>query len=159
MQFVTVFVAGEELGLPVERVREIVETRPITRVPSMPKAIEGVANVRGRVVPVVDLGATLKLSGSAGGRWSCLALVDMELDGEPLLLALHADAIGQVLELEEKQVLPAPTFGTRVRLDYLRGVAASGDRFALLLDLDRVLAPSELLAAAELAEETPGGGA
>jgi purine-binding chemotaxis protein CheW len=158
MQFVTVYVAGEELGLPVERVREIVETRPITRVPSMPRAIAGLANVRGRVVPVVDLGNALRLSDGVVGRFSCLALVEMMLDGEPLLLALHADTIGQVLELDAGKLLPPPTFGTRVRLDYLRGVAVSGERFALLLDLDRVLAPSELLAAAELAREEPARG-
>jgi purine-binding chemotaxis protein CheW len=159
MQFVTLLVAGEELGLPVDRVREIVESRPITRVPSMPRAIRGVANVRGRVVPVVDLAAALRLSEGVTGRWSCLALVELQIDGESVLLALHADAIGQVLELEPAEVLPAPTFGTRVRLDYLRGVAASGTRFALLLDLDRVLAPDELLAAAGLAgDEAAGGG-
>jgi purine-binding chemotaxis protein CheW len=147
MQFVTVKVAGEELGLPIERVREIVEQRPITRVPSMPAVIRGLANVRGRVVPVVDLAARFDLGAGAGGRFSCLALVEVPVDGEVLLLGLAADAIGQVLEVD--QVLPPPTFGTRVKLEYLRGVAGVGERFALLLDLDRVLAPDELLSVAE----------
>jgi purine-binding chemotaxis protein CheW len=147
MQFVTVRVAGEELGLPIERVREIVAERPITRVPAMPPSIRGVANVRGKVVPVVDLAAHLKLADGVASRWSCLALVEITVEGEPMLLGLHADAIGRVLELDE--ILPPPSFGARVRLEYLRGVAGVGERFALLLDLDRVLAPSELVAIAE----------
>jgi purine-binding chemotaxis protein CheW len=152
MQFVTVMISGEELGLPIERVREIVEQRAITQVPSMPPAIRGVANVRGRVVPVVDLAIAFALPPVARGRWSCLALVDMVLDGEPLTLALEADAIGRVLELDDAQLLPPPSFGTRVPLPYLRAVAPAGERFALLLDLDRVLAPAELLKLREAAD-------
>jgi purine-binding chemotaxis protein CheW len=154
MQFVTVFVAGEEVGLPVERVREIVEIRPVTRVPSMPPAILGVTNVRGRVVPVIDLAAALHLAEGVQGKWSCFALVEVPYDGEAMTLALHADSIGQVLDLSDAEVLPPPTFGTRVQLDYLSGVAAVGQRFALLLALDKVLSPGELLAASQ-AQETP----
>jgi purine-binding chemotaxis protein CheW len=147
MQFVTVFVGDEELGLPLERVRQVVEARPVTRVPSMPPAIRGVANVRGKVVPVVDLATALGITGSDGSR-SCFMLVEVAFGDEMLLLALHADAIGQVLEPEE--VLPPPTFGARVPLRYLAGMAAVDQRFALLLDLDRTLKPEELLAAARL---------
>jgi purine-binding chemotaxis protein CheW len=152
MQFVTVMISGEELGLPIERVREIVEQRPVTQVPSMPPAIRGVANVRGRVVPVVDLAIAFGLPASDRGRWSCMALVEMVLDGEPLTLALEADAIGRVLELGDAELLPPPSFGTRVPLPYLRAVAPAGERFALLLDLDRVLAPAELLKLKEAAD-------
>ena len=154
MQFVTVMISGEELGLPIERVREIVGDRPITQVPSMPPAIRGVANVRGRVVPVVDLAVAFGMPPQARGRWSCLALVEMVLDGEPLTLALEADAIGRVLDLDEGQLLPPPSFGTRLPLPYLRAVAPapSNDRFVLLLELDRVLAPSELLKLREAAD-------
>ena len=157
MQFVTVFVGGEEVGLPIECVREIVEQRPVTRVPSMPRAIRGVTNLRGRVIPVVDLAGALRLPARAADRWSCFAVVEAALDGDKLLLALDADAIGRVLELGDGELLPPPTFGTRVRLDYLVGVAAVDDRFALLLDVARVLSPGELLAAASLGDEARGG--
>jgi purine-binding chemotaxis protein CheW len=157
MQFVTVFVDGEEVGLPMDCVREVVEARPVTRVPSMPGTIRGVANLRGRVVPVVDLAAVLRLTSHAPERWSCLAVVEVACDGEKLLLALHADAIGRVLELTDEQILPPPTFGARVRLDYLAGMAAVDDRFALLLKVERVLAPGELVAVAGLVEERGGG--
>ncbi|HXU74162.1 MAG TPA: chemotaxis protein CheW [Polyangia bacterium] len=153
MQFVTVFVGGEEVGLPIGCVREIVEHRPVTRVPSMPSAIRGVTNLRGRVVPVVDLAGALRLGARTADRWSCFAVVEVSFDGDKLLLALHADAIGRVLELGDGEVLPPPTFGTRVRLDYLVGMAAVDDRFALLLDIGRVLSPAELLAASSLREE------
>jgi purine-binding chemotaxis protein CheW len=157
MQFVTVFVGGEEVGLPIGCVREIVGHRAVTRVPSMPSAIRGVTNLRGRVVPVVDLAGALRLGGraAAADRWSCFAVVEVTFDGEKLLLALHADAIGRVLELGDGELLPPPTFGTRVRLDYLVGMAAVDDRFALLLDIGRVLSPAELLAASSLREEAP----
>jgi purine-binding chemotaxis protein CheW len=158
MQFVTVFVGGEEVGLPIEHVREIVEQRPVTRVPSMPGTIRGVTNLRGRVVPVVDLAGALGLDGRAADRWSCFAVVETTFDGEKVLLALHVDAIGRVLETGDGEILPAPTFGTRVRLDYLVGMAAVDDgRFALLLDVARVLSPGELLAAAGLHAEAPRG--
>ena len=155
MQFVTVFVGGEEVGLPIECVREIVEERAVTRVPSMPSAIRGVTNLRGRVVPVVDLGGALRLGAGAAARGSCFAVVEVTFDGEKLLLALHADAIGRVVDVAE--LLPPPTFGTRVRLDYLAGIAAVDDRFALVLDVARVLSPGELLAAAGLREEARDG--
>ena len=152
MQFVTVFLGGEEVGLPIDCVREIVEHRPVTRVPSMPSAVRGVTNLRGRVVPVIDLAAVLRLDARAADCRTCFAVVEVAFDGEKLLLALQADAIGRVLDATEAELLPAPTFGTRVRLDYLRGIAPVDDRFALVLDLDRVLSPGELLAAAHLGD-------
>ena len=157
MQFVTVFVGGEEIGLPIDCVREIVEARPVTRVPSMPPAIRGVTNLRRRVVPVVDLAGALRLPGGVDGRWRCFAVVEVPFDGERLQLALEADAIGRVLDVADDRVLPAPTFGARVRVDYLVGMAAVDERFALLLSVERVLAPGELLAASELGAEAGGG--
>jgi purine-binding chemotaxis protein CheW len=158
MQFVTVFVGGEEVGLPIDKVREIVEQRPVTRVPSMPATILGVTNLRGRVVPVVDLAGALRLDARAADRWSCFAVVETTFDGDKLQLALHVDAIGRVLEVGDGEVRAPPTFGARVRLDYLVGMVAVDDsRFALLLDVARVLSPGELLAAASLADEARGG--
>ncbi len=145
-QYLGFSLADELYALELLRIREIIEHVPITRVPGMPPAVLGVINLRGRVVPVVDLAVKLGLEPRPLTRWTCFIIVDAQQDGERVPLGLLADSVSEVLDLGPEDIHPAPAFGTRLAVDYLRGVGRQQERFVLLLDLDRLLTPEELLA-------------
>lgn len=152
-QYLTFTLAGEEYAFGILRVREILEYDTITRVPNAPAGVRGVINLRGRVVPVVDLAQPFGLPPTATTRRTCVVIVEVEAGGEQLVLGVLADAVQQVLDLAPADIEPAPAFGTRVRTDYLRGVGkVDGQRFVLLLDVDRLLGH---VAVPELVEEQP----
>lgn len=155
-QYVTFFMGDEEYAVDILRLREIVEYHGVTRVPGMPPWVLGVMNLRGGVVPVVDLGLRFGLGERPLTRFTCVVVVDVELDGQPLALGVLADRMSRVLELQAGDVQPPPPFGTRVRLDYLLGMAQAGERFALLLDVERVLSLDELLQVTDLGDPGPG---
>jgi len=145
-QYLGFSLADELYALELLRIREIIEHVPITRVPGMPPTVLGVINLRGRVVPVVDLAVKLGLPPRPLTRWTCFIIVDAQQEGERVPLGLLADSVSEVLDWGPEDIQPAPAFGTRLSVDYLRGVGRQQERFVLLLDLDRLLTPEELLA-------------
>ncbi|RKH12965.1 chemotaxis protein CheW [Corallococcus praedator] len=153
--YLSFMLAGEEYAVGLLRVREIIEYRPVTRVPGMPAAVQGVINLRGSVVPVVDLAVKFGLPARPITRWSCFVIVEVSLDGQQTVLGLLCDTVREVLELGADDIEPPPAFGTRVRLEFLRGMGRHGDTFILLLDLDRLLSLEELLRLTTAAEELP----
>lgn len=153
-QYLGFSLAGEMYAIELLRIREIIEHVPITRVPAMPSAVLGVINLRGRVVPVVDLAAKLGLGPRPITRWTCFVIVEVMLDGERTALGLLADSVSEVLDLGPDDIEPPPTFGTRAPVHYLRGLGRQEQRFILLLDLDRLLSADELLG---LVGSTGGG--
>ncbi|MBN8466688.1 chemotaxis protein CheW [Corallococcus exiguus] len=143
--YLSFMLAGEEYAVGLLRVREIIEHRPVTRVPGMPAAVQGVINLRGSVVPVVDLAVKFGLPPRPITRWSCFVIVEVSLDGQQTVLGLLTDTVREVLELGPADIEPPPAFGTRVRLEFLRGMGRHNETFILLLDLDRLLSLEELL--------------
>jgi len=148
-QYLTFVVGGDEFAVAVLRVREIIEYETVTHVPSTPAWIRGVINLRGSVVPVVDLGLKFGLAPSPVTRRTCIVMVDTELDGQRAAMGVVADAVSQVIELGPGDIEAPPSFGTRVRVDFLRGMGKLDGRFVLILDIDRVLSARELLLASE----------
>jgi purine-binding chemotaxis protein CheW len=151
-QFLTFFVAGDEYAVRILEVREILELGPVTPVPSTPEFVRGVMNVRGAALPLIDLGAKLRLGLRPLSRRSCVLVVDVDWDEGRVTLGLVAEAVGRVVDLAADDVEPPPAFGTPVGLAYLRGMAKLEKRFALLLDLARVLSRDEVLLAAAASE-------
>lgn len=150
-QYLTFRLAGDEYAIDILRVREIIGWVPPTRVPGMPAQVLGVINLRGRVVPVVDLGLQFGLGGTAVTKRSCAIIVEAAVRGETTVVGVLAEQVSQVVSLAEADVEPAPAFGARVRAELLRGLGKVGGAFLLLLDVDRVLAESEMLVAAAAA--------
>lgn len=144
-QVLTFHIGGDTYAIDILRVREIVEYQTVTRVPTAPVWIRGVVNLRGNVVPVLDLAVKLGLPGAPVGRRTCIVLVEVELQGEEAVLGIVADAVDQVVDLTPADVEPPPSFGARVHPDYLLGMAKLDSRLALLLDIDRILTSDELL--------------
>lgn len=155
-QYLGFSLAGETYAIELLRIREIIEHVPITRVPGMPPAVLGVINLRGRVVPVVDLAVKMGLGPRPITRWTCFVIVEALLDGERTALGLLADSVSEVLDLGPDDIESPPAFGTRAPVDYLRGMGRQEQRFILLLDLDRLLSTEELLG---LVGAAAGGGA
>ncbi len=154
-QYLTFFLGEEECAIPVLRAREIVEYGAVTRLPSAPPWIRGVINLRGIVVPVVDLATKFALRATPPGRRACVVLVECALGGEVEAIGVVADAVSQVVELPAAEIEPPPAFGTRLRVDFLLGMGRAGRKFLLVLDIDRVLSAPELLFARGLAQAAP----
>ncbi|MFL5352654.1 chemotaxis protein CheW [Archangium sp.] len=151
-QYLSFFLAGEEYALGILQAREIIEYDTVTRIPGVPAWVCGVCNLRGSVVPVIDLSVRLGMPPATLSRWSCIVVVEVTLGGERVVLGLLVDSIGQVIELAAGEVAPPPGFGTPVKVNYLLGMVRSdaGRKFVLLLDLDKVLGSEEVLSAAAL---------
>jgi purine-binding chemotaxis protein CheW len=155
-QYLGLFIGGEEYAIGILRVKEILQFEAITRVPGTPPSIRGVINVRGSVVPVVDLAVRFGLPPTEVTRRACVVIVEVESEGDCAVIGVMADSVSQVLELGGEDIQPPPPFGTRVHVDYLLGMARAGNRFSVILDIDRVLGPDELVAAATVLEPVLG---
>lgn len=149
-QYLTFFLGGHELALPLLEVRQIIEHVEPTFVPHLPPAIRGVINLRGTLVPVADLAQRFGLLPQPATRTTCIVVVDAPAVG---LLGLLADAVHDVAEIDPAAVLATPDFGTAVSQDDLLGVAELQGKLVLLLDTKKVLTPEELLAAARAPQE------
>lgn|SRR5512147_1692711 len=162
-QFLSFTLDGVDYAVGILQVREILQYEPVTRVPSVPRSVRGVINLRGAVVPVVDLSVKFGLPETPISARTCILIVEARLDGESAVLGILADSVSEVLELGDADVEPPPAFGTRVRVDYLAGMGKVDGRFVLLLDLDRVLSADERGAVARIGDEplppAPGPGA
>ncbi len=154
-QYLSFRLGEEEYAVQILRVKEIIAYTPITKVPGMPPVVLGVINLRGKVVPVVSLAAKFALEARPITKWSCIVVVEADMDGERTSVGLLADAVSQVLELSRQDIEPPPAFGTQVHVDYLEGLGRTEGGFVLLLELDRLLSVAEMLAVARAADETP----
>ena len=139
-QYLTFTLAGEEYAIGILKVKEIISYGPITSVPQTPPAIRGVLNLRGSVVPVIDLALKLDLPTSVINDRTCIVIVEVDLDTERSVMGIVADSVSQVIELYPDDILPPPPFGTRVRIDFLRGMARAANKFILVLDIEKILA-------------------
>jgi purine-binding chemotaxis protein CheW len=142
-QFLGFRIAGEECAIAILRVREILEYETVTRVPATPPSIRGVINLRGRVVPVVDLAVKFGLPEAPITPRTCVVVVDAVLQGQGMVMGLLTDAVSQVLDLPASEIEPPPTFGTGLRVDCLLGMGRQGRKLVLLLDVDRLLSIDE----------------
>jgi len=152
-QYLTFFLAEEEYAVSIQKVKEIIEFTSITKVPKVPRWIRGVINLRGNVVPVVDLAVRFGLDERPTTKTTCIFIVEVQQDAENTVMGVIADAVNQVIELNPDDIEQPPAFGTRVRLEYLAGMGKLGKKFALILNIDRVLSAAELLTVAGLQNE------
>jgi purine-binding chemotaxis protein CheW len=147
-QYLTFFLAGEEYAITILQVTDIIECGVVTRVPGTPPWIRGVHNLRGTVVPVIDLAIKFGLPATGITRRTCVVIVELRVDDEAVIMGVMADSVHQVVDFTAEQIQPAPSFGPRVRASFLLGMASTSDaRFVLLLDIDRIFSSDEILAA------------
>jgi purine-binding chemotaxis protein CheW len=152
MQYLTFQVAGQEYALAIKKVREIVEYGALTKVPRTPAAIRGVINLRGNVVPVIDLALLFGIIAAPITARTCIIVVEASWQGECSVMGIIADAVNKVAQWSGEEMLPPPAFGTRVPVDFIEGMAQGVEQFVILLDIEKVLANPELGASAALRE-------
>lgn len=154
-QFLTFVLGSDVFAIGILAIKEIIEYQELTVVPMMPEAIRGVINLRGAVVPVIDLSARFGRRPSNVTKRTCIVIVEVRGEDERQDIGVVVDAVNQVLEIHPSEIEPAPAFGTKIRTDFIRGMGKVQSKFVVLLDVARVLSLDEIGAHA-LAE--PGGG-
>lgn len=143
-QYLAFTLNGEVLAIDILQVREIIEFGALTEVPMMPDTIRGVINLRGAVVPVIDLSARFGRGASAVLRRTCIVIVEVVSEGGTQTLGVMVDAVNEVMEIPREDIEPAPTFGARIRTDFIAGMGRVNGKFVILLDVSRVFSVDEL---------------
>jgi purine-binding chemotaxis protein CheW len=146
-QYLTFALAADEYAISVLRVKEIIKHDTLTQVPGTPAWVRGVVNLRGGAVPVVDLAVKFGLPVRPVSPRTCIVVVETMLLGEEAVMGLMADSVSQVIDIPASEIQAPPAFGTRVKVDYLKGMGRTGTKFVLMLDVDKVLSTDELIAA------------
>lgn len=131
-------------ALDVAKVREILDSPTITKVPQTPEYLRGVINLRGSVVPVIDLRLKFGMPGAQQTVNTCIIVVEIALEGEIVILGALADAVREVLDLEPEQIEPAPRIGTKLNTQFIQGMGKHNEQFIMILDIDRVFNNLEL---------------
>lgn len=152
-QYLTFWLGDEVLGMDIRTVREIIQCGPMATVPLMPKFLRGVINLRGAVVPVIDLNARFGRPVTKVGKKSCIVIFDAVRSGERAELGLLVDAVSEVIKIGAEHIEPPPDFGATVRRDFIRCIAKLGPRFVILLDPDRALDVQEMADLCESAQD------
>ncbi|HJV65452.1 MAG TPA: chemotaxis protein CheW [Geomonas sp.] len=153
-QYLTFRLGEESFAVDVGKVREILDFSTVTRVPQTPAYMRGVINLRGSVVPVMDLRLKFGMAVADQTAESCIIVVEMALAGELLVLGMLADAVQEVIELAPEQIEPAPRIGTRLNTDFISGMGKYDHQFLIILDIDRIFGADAGALAADAA--SPG---
>ena len=143
-QYVTFLLDEELFGVEVARTREILSLTPVTKVPQTPEYLLGVINLRGQVVSVIDMRLKLGMVAQDETEDSCILVVEVQVDGEPIIVGALADAVREVLEIRSDQIEPPPRLGTRLNTEFINGMGKVGEEFLILLNIDRVFNSDEL---------------
>ena len=148
------FCLGEEIyGLEILKVQEIIGLMDITRVPRTPEYVRGVINLRGRVIPVVELRKKFSLECVEDTERTCIIVVQVVSGDVAVTMGILVDEVSEVVDIKEEQLEPAPSFGTAVDVDYILAMGKVGEHVVILLDVDRVLTSSEIGAVGQLGAE------
>jgi purine-binding chemotaxis protein CheW len=143
-QFLTFSLGEEVFAMDIRTVREIIQHGAMTSVPLMPEFVRGVINLRGAVVPVIDLHARFGRPAARVGKKTCIVIFDSLRDGERVELGLMVDAVSEVIEIAASHVEPPPNFGAAVKREFISGMGKVGERFVIILDADRAFDVSEM---------------
>ena len=145
-QYLTFKLDEEVFALGIDKVREVLDYTSVTKVPQTPDFMRGVINLRGSVVPVVDMRLKFGMAKTEKTVNTCIIIVEINLEGETTVLGALADSVQEVLDLEPHQIEPAPKIGTKLRTEFIRGMGKRGEQFIIILDIDKVFSGEELAA-------------
>jgi purine-binding chemotaxis protein CheW len=143
-KYLTFALAHEEYGLEILKVREIIGYMDITAVPQTPQHVKGVINLRGQVIPVVDLRAKFGMETAEITEESCIIVVEICQNDRNFQTGIVVDHVQEVLDIQGEDIEPAPQFGSNVDTDFILGMGKIGDSVKILLDIDKVLAGDDL---------------
>jgi purine-binding chemotaxis protein CheW len=145
-QYLAFTLGGETFAMDIRSIREVIQFGGITEVPLMPPFIRGVINLRGSVVPVIDLFVRFGRPACAVAHRTCIVILELTQGDGTAELGVMVDNVSEVLSIAASEVEPAPAFGSDIRAEFIAGVAKVGERFVILLDVNHVLSIDELAA-------------
>lgn len=143
-QYLSFNLDDEVFALDISKVREVLEFTKVTRVPKTPDFMRGVINLRGNVVPVVDMKVRFGLGETMKTVNTCVIITEVRLEDEFVVLGAMADSVDEVFDLEAEEIEPAPRIGNQLKMDFLKGMGKKGEDFILILDIDRIFSSDEL---------------
>ena len=143
-KYLTFVLDEEEYGIGILKIKEIIGMMPITTVPQTPEFVKGVINLRGKVIPIVDLRARFGMETIDYTERTCIIVVEIEGPAEMLMIGIVVDAVSEVLNIKGEDIEDTPTFGTRLDTDFILGMAKMEGAVKILLDIDRVLTGDEI---------------
>ena len=143
-QYLTFKLEDEVFAIDISKVREVLDFTTITKVPQMPEFMRGVINLRGSVVPVVDLRLKFGMSKTEKTVNTCIIITEVAVDGETAVLGALADSVQEVLDLASDHIEPAPRIGTKLKTEFIKGMGKQNDRFVIILDIDKVFSAEEM---------------
>ena len=144
MQYLTYTLGEEVFALDITKVREVLDYTSITKVPRTPDFMRGVINLRGSVVPVIDMRLKFGMTQTEKGVNTCIIIVEVTVDGETTILGALADSVQEVFDLEPEHIEPAPKIGMRLNTEFIKGMGKRDDRFIIILDIDKVFSADDL---------------
>ncbi|MFW5696022.1 MAG: chemotaxis protein CheW [Alkalispirochaeta sp.] len=148
-QYLTFTLLEEQYAVEVYDVKEVLEYTSVTRVPRTQDFMRGVINLRGSVVPVIDLRLKFGMGETEKTIETSIIVMEVEIGGEKVTVGTLADSVQEVINLEDSQIEPAPQIGTRINTEFIRGIGKQEDRFIIILDIDRIFSEEELTAVVE----------
>jgi len=151
-QYLTYKLEDEVFAVDVAKVREILDFTPATKVPGTPEFMRGVINVRGNVVPVVDMRLKFGLTKTEKTVDTCIVVMEIVVDEDTTVLGALVDSVQEVFEIEASHIEPPPRMGTRWRTEFIKGIGKRNEELIIILDIDRVFSSSELGAIQESVE-------
>lgn len=143
-KYLTFTLNNEEYGIGILKIKEIIGMMPITSVPQTPDFVKGVINLRGKVIPVVDLRLRFGMEGIDYTDRTCIVVVEIEGSSGQMMIGIVVDSVSEVLNIKGEEIEDTPTFGTRLNTDYILGMAKMEGGVKILLDIDRVLSSEEM---------------
>ncbi len=144
-KFLTFSLAGEEYGIGILKVKEIIGMMPVTLVPQTPPFVKGVINLRGKVIPVIDLRVKFGMEAMSYTDRTCIIVVEIAGgDSGPTMMGIVVDSVSEVANIKNDDVEETPQFGSKLNTDYILGMAKTNAEVKILLDIDRVLTTQEL---------------
>ncbi len=148
-QYLTFTLDTEQYAVEVNKVKEVLEYKTVTKVPRTQDFMRGVINLRGSVVPVVDLKLKFGMGETEQGEATSIVVMEIDVRNETVVLGALADSVQEVIELDGAQIEPAPQIGTRIDTDFIKGIGKQDDKFLIILDIDRVFSAADMAAVKE----------
>ena len=143
-QYLTFKLGEEAFALDIAKVREVLDFTSVTKVPRTPDFMRGVINLRGSVIPVVDLRVKFGMTRTESSVNACVIITEVTVDGDTTVLGALADSVQEVLDLDADTIAPPPRIGTKLKTDFIKGIGKQQDRFVILLDIDRIFSSDEI---------------
>ena len=156
-QYLTFKLGEEVFGVDVSHVQEILEMTSITKIPQTPPFMKGVINVRGKVVPIVDLRLKFGMDEAGTTVDTCIVVVEVAMEGETMVLGAIADSVDEVIDQQPDQIEPPPRIGTNLNTEFIKGMGKRDDNFIIILDINKIFNTAEIAIIREVERTAPSG--